>query len=200
MVRERFVPEGYKLYSPEIGDAYPKDMFACYTNLEQPHNPKAMFFIGKQSKAVWYYRFPTVVEMGKKINETISKLMAIEDRKAKRKAERIEARKNMDVSSIKLGDIFHWSGGYNCTRNSYVKVVGFAGKNKLSVIDLPKTQVDGDWMNGNVAPVVDFMNVEEAKIFHIRVGYNGELILRDTKGYKDNYYKWNGKPNWENCD
>lgn len=198
MNRERWIPNNYKKYSPEIGD-YPKDMFAVYTNLEQPHKVKAMFFIGKQSKPVWHYQFLNITDMGKRINETISNLMSHEELKAKRKLEKAEAMKNLDSSVIKEGDIYRWSGGYNCTRNSYVKVLEKVGKNKFAVRTLRKYQVDGDWMNGNVAPIIDDDGIDTL-IFTARPHYNGEVILRDTKGYKDNYYKWNGKPDWENCD
>lgn len=139
--------------------------------------------------------------MKKKIKDTISGLMTHEEYKAKRKIEKSEARKNMDTSVIKVGDIYHWSGGYNCTKNAYIKVtmVG-VGKNKVRAIELPKTQVDGDWMNGNVAPVVDF-NSDNFRTYTMRPGYKGEIMIRDTRGgYHDNFYKWNGKPNWENCD
>ena len=203
MNKTRFVPEGFKkdnITSYVGGDR--KDLFEVYTNLEQPHNPRAMFFVGKQSSPIWHYRFPTVVEMNKKIQTTIENIMSHEDAKAKRKIEKMEARKNLDTSSVRVGDIFHWSGGYNCTRNSYVKVVMVGvGKNKVSVTELPKTQVDGDWMNGNVAPVVEFEG-KDFFTFLMRPSYGGGVMLRDTRSRygKENYYKWDGKPNWENCD
>lgn len=196
--KTRWIPEGFKEFAPELED-YPKDMFACYVNVEQPHNPKAIFFTGKQTPHTWYNRFTDIPQMKAKINKTITNLMEHEEYKDKRKADRILARKNMDTTVVKVGDIYHWSGGYNCTRNYYVKVVAPAGKNKFTVIELPKTQVDGDWMNGNVAPIVDF-TTDKTKVFTARPAYNGGIMLRDTKGYHDNYYKWNGKPNWENCD
>lgn len=197
-LKQRFIPEGFKEFAPELGD-YPKDMFACYVNLEQPHNPKAMFFIGKQSKHAWFFRFSDIPQMKKRINQSISNLMAHEEYKAKRKEEKKIARKEMDVSVVKVGDVYHWSGGYNCTRNGYVQVLGVAGKNKFKVAKLSKTQVDGDWMNGNVAPILN-TNIGEL-ILSARVGYEKRVILRDTtSGYKDNYYAWSGRPNWENCD
>jgi len=193
----RYIPTGFTEYKPDLGD-YPKDLFTVYVDLDKI---TAIFYTGKQSKHTFYNRFRTVDDMKKKINDTISALMSWEDRKVARKAERKEKIKNMDVSQVKIGDIYHWTGGYNCTRNAYVKVVGFVSKGKVSVIELPKTQISGDWMNGEVAPIVDFTDVTSSKTFVIRPGYNGGVILRNTKtGYKDDYRKWNGKPNWENCD
>lgn len=196
--KERYIPEGYKEYTPELGD-YPKDMFAAYINIEQPHNPKAMFFVGKQANPIWHYRFANIEAIKVKVNAAIANLMAHEDYKAKRKAEKMEARKNMDITGVKIGDIYRWTGGYNCTRNAYIKVMGFTGKNKVQVIELPKTQVDGDWMNGNVAPVVDFVS-DNIRTYVLRPAYNGGVRIRDTKGYHEDYYKWNGRPDWENCD
>lgn len=198
MTKTRYVPNGYKQFTPDIGD-YPKDMFACYVDLSDDTKPKAIFYIGKQTKAKWHYSFRDVDSMKNKIKDTISNLMSYEDLKADRKLKRIEARKNMDVSTIKTGDIYRWGGGYNCSRNAYIKVIGVAGKNKFNAIKLSKTQVSGDWMNGSVAPVIDSNNGE--LIVLARPGYSGEIVLRDiTDGYRDNYYKWDGKPNWENCD
>lgn len=203
MTKQRYVPADYKEFAPEIGD-YPKDLFAVYVKTivgSTTTNYNAMFFTGKQSRPTWHYRFQTIEELKKKVNESITNLIAHEDRKAERKAKRKEAIKNLDSSLVKIGDIYHWSGGYNCTKNAYVKVVGFVGKNKVSVIELPKTQVSGDWMNGEVAPVVDYTNATDSKTLVIRPGYSGGIILRDTRNcYRDDYHKWSGKPNWENCD
>lgn len=197
-LKQRFIPEGFKEFAPELGD-YPKDMFACYVNIEQPHNPKAMFFIGKQSKHAWYYSFSNIEAMKKRINASISSLMAHEESKAKRKEEKKIARKEMDSSVIKSGDVYRCSYGYNCTKNDYVKVAWSVQKNKFKVIKLSKYQVDGDWMNGNVAPVID-SNCGEMELV-ARPGFNGEIMLRDShSSYKDTYYKWSGQPNWENCD
>lgn len=195
--KTRFIPTGYKEYVPE-GD-YKNITFACYTNVEQPHNPRAMFFIGKQSNPAWSYRFSTVEQMNAKIIETIGNVIAHEDRKNQARRERNEKRKNMDTSTVKVGDIYHWMGGYNCTKNAYVKVTEIVAKNKFKVIQLSKYQVSGDWMNGEVGPVLDSNNGEV--ILKARPGYNGNVMLRDTTGsYHDDYHKWNGKPNWENCD
>ena len=192
-IKTRHIPEDYKEY--KITNQY-----AVYTNTEQPHNPRAMFFIGRQSKPAWNYRFANVVTMNHRIEQTILNIQNYEERKAKHKLERIESRRNMNVSGIQIGDIYHWFGGYNCTRNSYIKVLAVAGKNKFKVAELMKYQVDGDWMNGNVAPVID-SNKEELIVKAVP-SYDGKVILRDTRAnaYHANYYKWNGKPNWENCD
>lgn len=192
--KTRYIPKDYIEYRPSL-PGYPKDMCAVWVSKEKP---VGMFFIGKQSNAAWHYKFPDNMKMKEKINDSISKLMSHEDRKEERKAERKERVKNMDVSQVKVGDVYHWTGGYNCTRNDYVQVLEIKGK-KATVAVLNKTQVDGDWMNGNVAPVLG--TISAVKVMMIRPSYRaGEVILRDTKGYRSDYRKWNGKPNWENCD
>jgi len=105
----------------------------------------------------------------------------------------------MDVSGIKVGDVYSWIGGYNCTKNAYVKIIELLGKNKFKAVQLSKYQVDGDWMNGNVAPVIESNNGEV--ILKAIPSYNGGVMLRDTENdYHDDYHKWDGKPDWENCD
>lgn len=118
----RYIPDGYKEFKPELED-YPKNMFACYVNLEQPHNPRAIFFTGKQSKSTWHYRFPDIEQMKKKINESISNLMSWEDTKAERKENR-----KKDISEIKVGDLFVCSWGYDQTNVDFYQVVDVKGK------------------------------------------------------------------------
>jgi len=199
-IKTRYIPSDYKQYSPELGD-YPKDMFACWVNLDNPDKPRAMFFIGKQSQPSWSYYFKDIDSMKNQINESIKRVMYHEEQKQKRKTEKAERVKNMDTSVIKIGDIYHWSGGYNCTRNDYIKITGTAGKNKFKAVKLSKTQVSGDWMNGEVAPVID-SNCGDIIVKAMPSHFNdNEIILKDTSSkYKEYYHKWNGKPNWENCD
>lgn len=198
MTNTRHIPEGYKEYKPDI--EYPENLFACYVNLERPHKPRARFYIGRQSSPAWNYIFFDIERMKEKINDSISNLMRHEDLKAKRKTERSEAKKNMDTSKVQVGDIYHWSGGYNCTKNAYIKVIEVVGKNKFKVVKLGSYQVSGDWMNGEVAPVVDGGG-NITFIATARPSYRGDIALRNTKDrYHTDFYKWNGKPNWENCD
>jgi len=199
MSKQRIIPNGYKEYSVT-------ELHAVYTNLEQPHNPKAIFFTGKQSHRTWWISFSSIERMKEKIENTIASIDHWELLKKQRKLKKAEALKNMDSSVVKIGDIYHWRGGYNCTKNAYIKVIGVAGKNKFEVVELDKKQVSGDWMNGEVAPVINSGNISESFIVKaIPRGWSDDdknIILRDTRRnmYHDEYYKWEGKPNWENCD
>lgn len=125
--KPRYIPKGFIEYKPEIGD-YPKDLFAVYTNInsyKSGGSPRlsAIFYTGKQSKHTWYYSFPTVTDMGAKINETISRLMSWEDKKVERK----EARKNA-TSSVKVGQIYSYSWGYDQTNVEFYQVTEINGK------------------------------------------------------------------------
>lgn len=196
--KTRYIPQDFKPYTPDLGD-YPKDLFACYMSLDVLGNgPAAIFYVGKQSKPLFYNRFRTVDDLKKKVNDTIKRLMSHADMIARRKADRIAKRKAMDVSTVKAGDIYHRTYGYNCTKNEYARITGSAGKNKFHAVILNKYQVDGDWMNGNVAPVLDTGHKDV--ILHAHPGYSGTVELKDPKGYRAYYTLWNGKPNWENCD
>ena len=196
LTREQQIPEGYKEFPTGS-----EKLCTVYTNIEQPHKPKAIFFTGKQSKKTWHYSFTDIERMKEQINETINSLKSWEERKVERKAQKKLAMMTMDTSAVKVGDIFHWSGGYNCTRNDYVKVVGFTGKNKVEVVELGKTQISGDWMNGEVAPVIESEGKRLQMVIRPSWMGGGQVMLRNPKtSYRDDYLPWNGKPNWENCD
>lgn len=125
---------------------------------------------------------------------------------------------------IKVGDIYERSWGYNCTRTTFVKIIGFnkSGK-KAFVRELGTSQVDGDWMNGNITANEEHMG-EDVNELTIKVRESVEPIsdryavtlrgrlnhtVKDketgevkwvNKGMIETFYKWDGKPIWNNCD
>lgn len=138
--KQRYIPQGYVQYSPEIGD-YPKDLFACYVNLERPHKPTAMFFVGKQSKPKWHYSFATVEAMKKEINQTISRLMSWEDMKAERKEKRKEEKQKF-IQNLQVGDLFCYSWGYEQTNVDFFQVTEIKGK-KFTIKPIGGKSVEG---------------------------------------------------------
>lgn len=195
--KERWIPSGMVEFKPELGD-YPKDMFACYVNLGEK---TAIFYTGKQGKYTWYNRFSSDELLKNKIKKTISDLMTRVEYMEKRKEERKELVKSLDMSKVEVGSIYRSSYGYNCTKNTFVKVMGFEGKNKVRCVKLGKSQYSGDWMNGEVMPIVDGGG-NETLILKVYPRFDNEIGLKQIgEGrYSDNYSKWNGQPCWENCD
>lgn len=132
---ERFIPEGYVQFKPELGD-YPKDMFACYVNAKQKQ-PVAIFYAGKQSKPTWHYRFNSIEELQKKINESIKRLMSWHEMKEDRKLKKKE-----DISKIKVGDLFSSSWGYEQTNVDFYQVVSVKGKS-FTIKQIKSRTIDG---------------------------------------------------------
>lgn len=121
---KRYIPTGFVRYTPDlspIGD-YKKDLFAVYVHADHSR-PQALFYTGKQKNHTWFYRFPTTEAMKNKINETISRLIAWEDMKIERKE-----RKQTETASVKVGDLFSYSWGYDQTNVEFYQVTKVSGK------------------------------------------------------------------------
>ncbi len=123
-----------------------------------------------------------------------------------------------EVNGLKTGDIVEHSGGYNCTQTQFYIICGFnkTGK-KATLQSVAKKQVSGDWMNGAVAPEMSKIGAQMHEVMVKVSGYNGETYLRGrinhdvrdevtgeikwtNRGSLQNFYKWDGKDKWNNCD
>lgn len=119
---------------------------------------------------------------------------------------------------LKVGDIVEYTSHYNSSRTSFYLIVGISksGK-KAQVKELGNTQVDGDWMNGNVTANLENVGTEIYEVMVKGQDWNGNQMLRGrinsiirdketgevkwvNTGSIQNFYKWNGKPIWNNCD
>jgi hypothetical protein len=169
-------------------------------------------FAGKADKYSFFYKFVDAGRFGQTqtamertenyVNAFIEKLEAHQASIIARREARKVANKTEPKNPLKIGDIVEHSGGYNCTQTQFYKIVGFnkTGK-KAEVVRLNKTQVDGDWMNGNVAPVDSYDATSKRFTFMVKgQDWNGNQMLRGGEHYIENFYKWNGKPVWNNCD
>jgi hypothetical protein len=145
--KTRYIPTGYTEYKPDLGD-YPKDMFAAYVQKFDRH-VAAIFYTGKQSNSTWHYRFATMEEAGKKINDTISNLMSYADLKEKRK----EARKA--PTTLKVGDILDVSWGYDQTNVNFYQVVAVRGKRTVDIREIASRVVDNNGPTTHVVAVKD---------------------------------------------
>lgn len=185
---------GYEVYKQKDGE------YAVYLQKVDDNTFLIKAFKGKSAKHSFFYRVKGQERIDELTNNLIKQVEERKDYMLKRKEERLSKRRNMDVSHIVSGMVFHDTYGYNCTRNEYVKIIGTAGKNKFLAVKLGKYQVDGDWMNGNVGPVLESGDVSKAITLTAYPYFRGEICLKDPKGYNTSYTRWNGKPNWDNCD
>lgn len=179
-IKERYIPQGMTEYTPEIGE-YKSDLFACYVNMEKL---TAIFYKGKSAKHVFYNRFRNVDDMKKKINSTISSLMAWEDRKQERK----EARKQ--PHTLKVGDILYSSWGYEQTNIDFYQVTKIVGTNSVRIREIGKTVERSEGHSDYVVPVPDsFKGGEEMK----RVQQGNYIRIASYA----NAWPWDGKAKYQ---
>lgn len=204
----RYIPQGYTEYKPELGD-YPKDLFACYVKIDPNAEISykrfsAIFYIGKQSKANWFYNFPTEEKMKKKINDTISRLMSWEDMKQERK----EARKTQ-IAMAGIGSIFYTSWGYNMTNVEFFQVVKETAKT-IWVKELGQVETSTGYLCGTTVPVSDSFYIkngeQEPKTYMARkrVHEDSKIDFTVTEypgGYGRSCWEWEGQPvHFNHCD
>ena len=179
--KARFIPAGLTEYKPNIPE-YPEGMFQVFLSCD---TRTAIFYTGKQSKYTWYNRFNTVDDMKKKINDTISRLMAWEDRKAERKAGRKAS------TSYKVGDIFYSSWGYDQTNVNFYEVIGTKGKQTLELKEIASELVSGGGGPSTYVTAVPGKFLSD-KILTKRA--SGKYInISDCQ----TGYPWDGKPQYE---
>lgn len=125
---------------------------------------------------------------------------------------------NIATAALKVGDIVEHTGGYNCTKTQFyiIDSISKSGK-KVGIRELGQVQISGDWMNGNVGPNLEHIGSEIHEVAVKTANDNGEPMLRGrinhtvrdqengevkwvNTGSLENFYKWNGKPKWNNCD
>lgn len=167
-------------FKPSIGE-YPKHLCAVYVDLEKK---TAIFYTGRQSKHTWYNRFQTVDDMKEKIIKTITRLMEWEDRKLERK----EARKA--ASTVKVGDIFYTSWGYDQTNVNFYKVVSVRGKQTVELREIGSKIVSTD--GGPTTHVTAEDRFINDKVLTKRVVENKVKITDYATGWL-----WDGQPKYE---
>jgi hypothetical protein len=178
----RFIPSGFTQYTPDL-PGYNSDLFACYVDLAKN---AAIFYTGKRKDHTWFFRFPNVDSMKKKINETISNIMSWEDRKAVRKAERKNA-----TAGVTVGQIYAYSWGWEQTNVDFFQVIAVKGKT-FTIREIRGRQTDrstGNSMAGYVSPVRDaFLSNSEPIIKRSFSMDHGSLDL--TTDDAQHYMSW----------
>lgn len=179
--KQRYIPEGYKQFKPEIGD-YPENMFACYINLERL---TAIFFKGRAIQPAWHYKFSSIESMKAKVTETISRLMSWEEMKEKRKIER-----KKEKEEIKVGDIFNSSWGYEQTNVEFYQVINRVGQTlTLQEIKKELKQESGySSMAGMVRGIKDVFVNEPFKTRSLKI--KNFIYLSKTTPKEWHYCSW----------
>lgn len=177
--RPRYIPAGFVKYERGTIDNL------CETYVPQNGDPVAIFYIGKQSKASWYYRFEDKVRMETKIATSLESVRKYEELKAESK----EARKA--PTTFKIGDILYTSWGYDQTNINFYKVIGLKGKQTVELREIGSKIVSGT--GGPTTHVVadpdrfisDKVLLKRAINNHVKINSYASATL------------WDGKPKYE---
>jgi hypothetical protein len=111
----RYIPSGYSLYARD-------ERFCFEVYAKTDDRIYAICYGGKRNKPDWHYRFNDLQRLNDKIAESLSGLMAWEEAKQKRKAQRSAPH------DVKVGDVFRCSWGYDQTNIDYYEVTAVRGQ------------------------------------------------------------------------
>lgn len=187
-IKDRYIPTGMTEYAPETG--YPSDLCAVYVDMAKL---TAIFYKGKSTKHLWFNRFRTASDMGKKINDSIGALIAWEDRKQERKEER------KLPHTLKLGDILYSSWGYEQTNINFYQVTKLVGANTVQIREIASKIVSDDG-----GPTTHVIAVKDS-FLSARAEWDKtgrEMTKRVSNGMVrvsgvQTAYLWDGKPKYE---
>ena len=122
----RYYPEGAEA---QINETAKTEIYFYENTLGQPI---AIGYSGKRSKPDFHVRFKSVERRQEHTTEFVqAKVNAVEE-KIKYKAE-LKAKNEEAFKSIKVGDIFHSSWGYDQTNCDFYKLVSIKGKTGVFV-------------------------------------------------------------------
>lgn len=97
---------------------------------------------------------------------------AKDDRKAKEKVAKDEARRQPNPFAV--GDLLHYSYGYNCTRNVFAQVIGVKGRT-VTIRRIACRQVgDGQWNSYRVGPCPGRFVTDELETLTLTVWAYGD--------------------------
>ncbi len=89
----------------------------CHVSCAKPYRPAAIAYHGKATKADWNYAFVSDIAREKKINEFFDNIQGHQQRIAQEKSERANWQ-----HGFKIGDILHYSWGYDQTNAEFYQV------------------------------------------------------------------------------
>ena len=148
--------------------------------------PHACMFGGKRSKPDSHYYYRSVEARDKAVEDYFDGIQASMDRKAAYKAKQ-KAEKEEAVESIKVGDIYYTSGGYDQTNVEFFQILEKKGK-KVTMVKLAQVYDE----KSREFYAADYVKPNPFK----RIGKPFTKMVTG-KGFNMNSYsyamKWNGK-------
>lgn len=128
----------------------PVEGFAAYKREWPTGKVSGMAFYGKQAKPLWHYSFKSDAAMLAKVKEAAEGRKLSVDYKAKRKAE-----KAAFVPSVKIGDVFGTSWGYDQTNREFYQVVGLPSAKTVELREIAQDVTETGFMAGKTKPIKD---------------------------------------------
>ncbi len=144
-------------------------------------------FKGKATKPAFYYDFGTAERMAEYIDKFFADYAEMVEYKANEKA-KAKAQKAEAVKNLKVGDIYYSSWGYDQTNVDFYKILEVKKSSAVIVRVGSKTVLD----NGSYTEVVPAPEHEIGEPMLKRMGqYGFSMSSFDTAT------KWNGKPKYK---
>ncbi len=142
--REIYIPKN----STEIRDDEAQSVAYIFDN--RNGKPSAIGFAGKAQKPSFHYYFQTAERRDAYVAAFFkNQRERIDSRKARAKA------RSEFVHSVKVGDVFYTSWGYDQTNVEYFQVVALRGAKQILVREIAKFYEEDHYMSGESAPRVD---------------------------------------------
>ena len=182
MTREFYIPADSVEVKPEGIDA------VAYYYDSGANKPAAMIFIGKQQKPAKHYCFKSVERRDEYVQEIFENVKANAEYKRERAA-KAKAAKTEAANTIKVGDIFDTSWGYDQTNVEFFKVVAKKGQ-MIEVVEIGQVTMESKQNMDFVAPNPDHII---GKIMTKRINQYGGFKAHDCA----NASPYGGQPRYQ---
>lgn len=136
----RFIPNGYEL-------AYKSDELGLEVYTIDSPRLAGLCFAGRGFKPIWHYRFTSIEQRNKEIENTFAKLNTRKEAKEAKRAE-----KKALVHDVKAGDIFKCSWGYDQTNIDFYQVIEVKGKMAI-LCEIGQSREESGFLQGKCVPV-----------------------------------------------
>jgi hypothetical protein len=141
----------------------------------------------KRGRTVWQYKFNTPEKRDQYAVSNCEQLEKSEEKRAEQSIV-LKQKQNENVASLKVGDVFYTSWGYDQTNTDFFKIVKISGK-RITVRQLVANRVETGFMSGDCTASGIFC--KDAKDIVLGVSKYGSFRI-------EGHYAevWNGKPKY----
>lgn len=189
MTTERFRPSPYdQTFTDKFG------IEAFYSNEQLC----AIFYIGKQTKHLWHFKFKDKERMMYAIHSAAKEYVQKQEKKLAKQAENKAMMSEFKASDhFAVGDIVVNTWGWEQTNVEFYQVTDVLNK-KIRVKQIHGLMVEGSMMSHGMAcevtPVCDnFMESGDEYLLSLKLRSPKEVIICSPESYYY-FHKWNGKP------